>query len=137
MNWQDEQHVALLRKAYGRPLATLTERQDRALQLYLRDVWAAGRTAGEKARRASPVKSIAGVESRRTRWFWLAMQVLASITTLIGMWEGSTTVVGSLWYLAAGVLFIAVSIKHRLHGLQLLNVPALMIEAWNLWAALT
>ncbi len=136
MNWDDDMHVALLRKAYARDLDTLTMRQDAALQRYLRDVFQAGEASGAKARQYAPAPPRAGVESPRTRRFWRAMELGASFTTMAGMWEGSTTVVGSLWYLAAGVLFIAVSFKRKLHGLQPLNFAAIAIETFNLWAAL-
>lgn len=136
MNWDDEMHVELLRKTYARELDTLTVRQDAALQRYIRDVFTAGRTEGEKARHAASGKKSPGVESHRTRWFWRGIELAASFTTLAGMWVGSTTVVGSLWYLLAGMLFTAVSFKRHLHGLQPLNFAALAIESYNLWSAL-
>lgn len=136
MNWQDEQHVALLRKAYGRPLATLTERQDAALQLYLRDVWTAARTGGEKARHAAPTKSSPGVASRRTRAIDLAIELVASITTLAGMWVGSTTLHGAECYLVSTLAWCAISWRKSLRGIWPLNIGAAAVSLINLWSAL-
>lgn len=136
MNWQDEQHVALLRKAYGRPLATLTERQDAALQLYLRDVWAAARIEGEKARHAAPARPRLGVESRRTRGVDFAIQLLASVTTLIGMKIGSTTLHGAELYLVGTAAWMAISWRKSLHGIWPLNIGAAAVSLMNLWTAL-
>jgi hypothetical protein len=131
MNWDDELHVGLLRKAYARDLDTLTIRQHRALQRYARDVFTAGRTEGEKARHAAPAKPRVGVESRRRRLFWLAIQLLASATTLLGMALGSTTYYGAAWYLGSAGVWIWLSIEQRLWGLMPLNVIALAIEIVN------
>lgn len=128
MNWQDEQHVALLRKAYGRELDTLTVRQDAALQRFIRDVFCAGHTEGEKARRAVPPANLLGVVSRRQRLYWLAIEVLASITTIAGMWEGSSTFVGASWYLASTLVWIWLMVERRLWGIAPLNVLALGVE---------
>lgn len=126
----------LLRKAYGRPLATLTERQDRALQAYIREVFAAGRTEGEKARRAAPAKSGPGVESRRTRAVDFAIQLLASVTTLIGMKVGSTTLMGAEFYLVSTIAWCAISWRKSLHGVWPLNIAGLVVTLLNLWSAL-
>lgn len=136
MNWQDEQHVAMLRKAYGRPLATLTERQDRALQAFLRDVWAAGRTEGEKARHAAPARPRQGVESRRFSPVDLTIEVVASVTTLFGMKVGSTTLMGAEFYLVASIAWCAISWRKSLWGIWPLNIGALLVTLSNLWAAL-
>ena len=136
MNWQDEQHVALLRKAYGRPLATLTERQDAALQLYLRDVWAAARTEGEKARHAAPARSRQGVASRQTRAVDLVIELLASVATLAGMWIGSTTAYGAELYLVGTAAWMAISWRKSLHGIWPLNIGAAIVSLSNLWVAL-
>lgn len=132
MNWQDEQHVAMLRKAYGRPLATLTERQDAALQLYLRDVFAAGVTAGEINRHTATAKSIVGVESRRTRAVDLTIQLLISASTLAGMRLGSTTLHGIECYLVSTCLWCIVTWRKRMHGVWPLNIGALVVMLWNL-----
>jgi hypothetical protein len=128
MNWQDEQHVALLRKAYGRELDTLTVRQDAALQRFVRDVFCAGHTEGEKARRAAPANPRPGVVSRRRRLYWLAIEVLASITTIAGMWEGSSTFRGASWYLASTLVWIWLMFERRLWGIAPLNALALVVE---------
>lgn len=136
MTPEDEMHVALLRKAYGRPLATLTERQEAALQLFLRDVWAAARTEGEKARHAAPAAIRARVESRRTRAIDFAIELVASVTTLAGMKIGSTTLVGAEFYLVSTVAWCAISWRKDLRGIWPLNIGALLVAASNLWATL-
>lgn len=136
MNWQDEQHVALLRKAHARDLDTLTIRQDTALQRYIRDVFAAGRTAGEKLERTRPAPIAQGVESRRTRAVDLGIQLLASATTLIGMKIGSTTLHGAELYLVGTAAWMAISWRKDLHGIWPLNIGAVIVSLSNLWAAL-
>lgn len=131
MNWQDEQHVALLRKAHARELDTLTVRQDAALQQFVREVFCAGRTEGEKRRAAVPAANRPGVVSRRRRWFWLAIELLASATTLFGMAMGSTTYTGPAWYLASAGVWIWLAIERRMWGLMPLNLIALVIEIVN------
>lgn len=128
MNWQDEQHVALLRKAHARELDTLTVRQDAALQQFVREVFCAGRTEGEKVRRVVPAANRPGVVSRRRRLYWLAIEVLASITTIAGMWEGSSTFRGASWYLASTLVWIWLMLERRLWGIAPLNALALVVE---------
>lgn len=132
MTPEDEMHVALLRKAYGRPLATLTERQEAALQLYLRDVWTAGRIEGEKARHAAPGKSAQRVESRRARAVDFAIQLLASASTLAGMRLGSTTLHGVECYLVASAAWCAISWRKDLHGIWPVNIGSIAVMLWNL-----
>jgi len=128
MNWQDEQHVALLRKAHARELDTLTVRQDAALQQFMREVFCAGRTEGEKRRAAAPAANRPGVVSRRRRLYWLAIEVLASITTNAGKWEGSSTFRGASWYLASTLVWIWLMLERRLWGIAPLNALALVVE---------
>lgn len=132
MNWQDEQHVALLRKAHARELDTLTIRQNAALQEFVREVFCAGRTEGEKARRVVSPANRPGVASRRRRLYWLAIEVLASITTIAGMWEGSSTFRGASWYLASTLVWIWLMVERRLWGIAPLNALALTIEVITL-----
>lgn len=136
MTGHDYSHLRLLRKAYAPTLDSLVASQLHAVEALMADAFVAGLREGHALRASAPPRILPGVESRRTRVFWRAMELAASCTTLAGMWVGSTTVVGSLWYLAAGVAFTAVSFKRRLHSLQPLNFAALAIEAWNLWSAL-
>jgi hypothetical protein len=128
LNWQDEQHVALLRKAHSRELDTLTVRQDAALQQFVREVFCAGRTEGEKVRRAGSVANRPGVVSRRRRLYWLAIEILASVTTIAGMWEGSSTFIGASWYLASTLVWIWLMVERRLWGIAPLNALALGVE---------
>jgi hypothetical protein len=132
MNWQDEQHVALLRKAHARELDTLTVRQDAALQQFVREVFCAGRTEGEKRRASAPAANRPGVVSRRRRIYWLAIEVLASVTTIAGMWEGSSTFIGASWYLASTLVWIWLMVERRLWGIAPLNLLALTIEVITL-----
>lgn len=132
----DIHHVDLLRKAYGRELATLTERQDRALRRYMFDVFHAGRTEGEKLARAGRREIAPRVESRRRRLYWLAIEILASATTIAGMWEGSSTLVGSWWYFASTLTWFWLMFERRLWGIAPLNVLALAVEIFNLWSFL-
>lgn len=136
MNPEDEMHVALLRKAHARDLDSLTIRQDAALQRYIREVWAAGRTEGEKARHAAPAKSVPRVESRRTRAVDLAIELVASVTTLAGMWIGSTTLHGGEFYLVSTIAWCAISWRKSLLGIWPLNICAMLVTGFNLWAAL-
>ncbi len=136
MTPDDEDHVALLRKAYGRPLATLTERQERALQAYVRDVFAAGRTEGEKARHAAPALKNARVDSSRNRSVDLAIELVASVATLAGMWVGSTTAHGAELYLVGTAAWMAISWRKSLIGIWPLNIGAGVVSLMNLWVAL-
>lgn len=136
MTPEDEMHVALLRKAYGRPLATLTERQEAALQLFLRDVWAAARTEGEKARHGAATAIRARVVSRRTRAIDLAIELLASVATLAGAWLGSTTLHGVECYLVSTAAWCAISWRKSLRGIWPLNIGMLLVMLSNLWAVL-
>lgn len=136
MNWQDDMHVALLRKAYARDLDTLTIRQDAALQRYIRDIFAAGHTEGEKAGRARSAPIGQGVESRRTRAVDFSIQLLASVATLAGMWVGSTTARGAEFYLIGTAAWIAISWRKSLHGIWPLNIGAAAVSLVNLWSSL-
>lgn len=128
MNFEDDMHVALLRKAYARDLDTLTLRQDGALKRYVRDVFCAGRAAGERIRAVAPAAIRPGVVSRRRRLYWLAIEILASATTIAGMWEGSSTFVGACWYLVSTFTWCWLMLERRLWGLLPLNLLALAIE---------
>jgi len=138
MNWQDEQHILLLRKAYAPDLDRLpmTTRQHLMMKNYLRDVFIAGHTEGEKARRAAPARKTAGVESRRTRSVDLCIQLLASVATLAGMWVGSTTAHGAELYLIGTAAWYAISWRQGLIGIWPLNVGATLVSLKNLWSAL-
>lgn len=131
MNFEDDMHVALLRKAYARDLDTLTLRQDGALKRYVRDVFCAGRAAGERIRAAARSEKQPEVISRRRRYFWLAIQLLASFTTMAGMYLGSTTLAGAAWYLGSSLVWIWLSVGQRLWGLMPLNLAAIAIELIN------
>lgn len=138
MNWKDEQHITLLRKAYADDLDRLpmSTRQHFAMRSYLRDVFAAGVTAGEIKRHTAKAKSIVGVESRRNRRVDLAIQLLASVATLAGMWVGSTTAHGAEFYLVGTAAWMAISWRKGLHGIWPLNIGATIVSLKNLWAAL-
>ncbi len=136
MNWQDEQHVALLRKAYARDLDMLTIRQDAALQRYIRDVFAAGYVEGEKARRAAPAQCSPRVDSPRIRAIDLATQILAALSTVAGMKIGSTTLHGAEILLVSSCAWLCVSWRHRLWVMGALNGSLAVVALINLWSAL-
>lgn len=56
-----------------------------------------------------------------------AIELAASVTTLIGMWLGSTTPAGAAWYIAAAAFWFALMFRRRIWGLAPLNVVALVV----------
>ena len=124
-----DQHLALIRKAY------------QVLYLpwwvapYARDVYRAGRADGERAREALP--SIRRrVATRRNFLTDLAIEILASVSTLAGMKLGSTTLSGAECYLVSSVAWCAISWRKGLHGIWPLNIGALLVTLSNIWGAL-
>lgn len=136
MTGNDEQHIELLRKFYGPDLAGLTLRQDRAVQRYARDAFDAGQIEGEKQAHAVLVRPDPGVALPRNRGVDLAIELVASVATLGGMWVGSTTVLGAELYLVGTAAWMAISWRKSLHGIWPLNIGAAAVSLWNLWAAL-
>lgn len=63
------------------------------------------------------------------------IELAASITTLRGMYLGSTTSAGACWYLVAGFFWIVLMFRRRLWGLAPLNLIALGVACLNLWRA--
>ncbi len=64
------------------------------------------------------------------------IDLTASLTTLVGMWLGSTTGAGASFYLASSVFWFALMFRRRMWGLAPLNVAALAITCHHLSAAL-
>lgn len=65
------------------------------------------------------------------------VELLASGTTLAGIYVGSTTPAGATLYLVSVVFWYWLTIGKRLWGLMPLNVAVTVISALNLWKALT
>ena len=61
------------------------------------------------------------------------IDLAASLTTLAGMWLGSTTGAGAAFYLASSAFWFALMFRRRMWGLAPLNVAALAITLHNLW----
>jgi hypothetical protein len=129
--------LSMMSLAHAPVLEQMTPDQRRTSMTFAREMFRLG-TEVERQRAQRVVRPAIrpGVVSRRRRVVWLVLELLASFTTLAGMWEGSTTVVGASWYLAAGVAWIWLSLERRLWGLMPLNAAAIAIEAFNFWSAL-
>lgn len=69
-------------------------------------------------------------------WLDLVIELAASLTTLVGMWLGSTTAAGACWYIAAAAFWFALMFRGRIWGLAPLNVVALVVACLNLHRAL-
>ena len=124
-----DEHLALIRKAY-QPLYLPWW-----IAPYARDVYRAGRADGERARAAVPSVRRGVVASRNHR-VDIAIEFLASASTLAGMKLGSTTLHGAECYLVATLAWCAISWRKSLHGIWPLNIGALGVTLWNLWGAL-
>jgi hypothetical protein len=69
------------------------------------------------------------------RRVWFAVELLASIFTLTGIYLGSTTFAGAALYLVAlGFWFVLCAAK-RLWGLMPLNIASAAVSIANLWRA--
>lgn len=121
-----DQHLALLRKAYHRDWFA-----PEWVTAYARDVYRAGRADGERTREALPAIR-RRVESRRNFVANLAIEILASASTLTGMKVGSTTLLGAECYLVATLAWCAISWRKGLHGIWPLNIGALLVTLSNL-----
>lgn len=66
----------------------------------------------------------------------LAIEIAASVATLIGMWLGSPTAAGACWYIVAAVFWFALMFRRRIWGLAPLNVVALVVACVNLHRAI-
>ena len=66
----------------------------------------------------------------------LAIQLVASLGTLAGMWIGSTTLPGASCYLVATLAWMAISWRNNLHGIWPLNAGSLVISCINIGRAL-
>lgn len=65
-----------------------------------------------------------------------AIELAASVTTLTGMWLGSTTSAGAAWYIVAAVFWFALMFRRRLWGLSPVNVGVLVVACVNLYRAI-
>jgi hypothetical protein len=68
-----------------------------------------------------------------TRAINFLIELAASLTTLAGMWLGSTTGAGAKFYLVTSVFWFALMFRRRMWGLAPLNVASLAIACVNLW----
>lgn len=125
-----DEHLALIRKAYHRVWYC-----PEWIAPYARDVYRAGRADGERARAAIPSVR-RGVAAHRNSRVDLAIQLLASASTLAGMRLGSTTLHGAEIYLVSTLSWCAISWRQGLHGIWPLNIGALVVMALNLRDAL-
>jgi hypothetical protein len=66
----------------------------------------------------------------------LAIELAASILTLVGMALGSTTIKGAACYLASMVFWFLLMYLRKMWGLLPLNVAVLCTSAYNFWSAL-
>lgn len=120
-----DEHLLLLSKAYCvSPPRTWMVR-------YARDCYRAGRVDGERARAAVPSVR-RGVAARRNSRVDLAIEIVASVSTLAGMRLGSTTVLGASVYLVASAAWCAISWRKGLHGIWPLNVGSVAVMLFNL-----
>lgn len=65
------------------------------------------------------------------------IQLAASVTTLLGVYYGTTTVAGSSWYIASQVLWWAIMVRDKLWGLLPLNIAMAGVLAYNLSKAIS
>ena len=72
--------------------------------------------------------------NRKTTSF--VIQLGASITTLLGVYYGTTTATGSLWYIASQALWWAIMVRDKLWGLLPLNIAMAIVLVHNLIKAL-
>lgn len=121
-----DEHLALLRKAYRREWYC-----PEWIGSYARDVYRVGRADGERARAAVP-SNRRGVAAPRNSRCDLAIQILASVSTLAGMRIGSTTLHGAECYIVAGLAWCVISWRNGLHGIWPLNIGALGVTLFNL-----
>ena len=70
------------------------------------------------------------------RVIWFLVELMASITTLAGVYLGSTTLPGVCMYVASLVFWYALTVKKRLWGLMPLNIGTTVVLAINLYKAL-
>jgi hypothetical protein len=66
--------------------------------------------------------------------FWV--EIASSITTLIGMYLGSTTLWGAAWYLIAIVVWYVLIYRQKLWGILPMNLACNVIAIVNLCRAL-
>jgi hypothetical protein len=62
-------------------------------------------------------------------------QLAASITTLLGVFYGTTTQAGSLWYAGSLIFWYTLMVKHKMWGLLPLNLATLAVSLYNLYKA--
>jgi hypothetical protein len=66
---------------------------------------------------------------------WLAIELLASMLTLAGIYAGSTTAAGAALYLGSLVFWYWLTVGKRLWGLMPLNVATTVVASVNLFKA--
>lgn len=72
----------------------------------------------------------------RDQVFWFFVEAMASMSTLAGIWLGSTTAMGAMLYLISLIFWYLLTWRNRLWGLMPLNIATTLISALNLWAAM-
>lgn len=124
-----DEHIRLIGRAYQ------VKAVPAWVTCYARDCYRAGRNEGARARAAAPAAR-RGVAPGRSRAVDLAIEILASASTLAGMRLGSTTVAGASIYIVATCAWCAISWRKGLHGIWPLNIGALVVMIFNLKDAL-
>jgi hypothetical protein len=66
-----------------------------------------------------------------------AWELGASVTTIVGIYIGSTTVVGACWYAVSLVFWYGLMFRRRLWGIAPLNVVSTIVVAVNLLKAMS
>ena len=66
--------------------------------------------------------------------FWIEMG--ASFFTVTGVWLGTTTLNGAIYYLIGCGFWIVIMVKNNLWGIAPLNVFATLATLYNLWVLL-
>lgn len=60
----------------------------------------------------------------------------ASVTTIVGIYVGSTTLIGASWYAVSLIFWYGLMFRRRMWGLAPLNVASTIVVAINLLQAL-
>lgn len=66
-------------------------------------------------------------------WRLLLVEMIASVTTITGIWYGSTTLLGALLYAAGVPFWYWLTVARKAWGLMPLNVLTTLAIARNLW----
>lgn len=73
------------------------------------------------------------IKSNKALWF--GVEACASICNIAGIYIGSTTMLGAMWYGIALIFWYALTIKKKLWGLMPLNIAVTIVTILNIWKA--